>query len=448
MRLPAIQAVGLMSGHLLALTQSIIVNKFINRIAILGSGTALAQLANIVATPLLAFLYSPSDFGTMAVFMGVVIIIGSLAGLCYEAAIILPEDREEARSVGLLSLTIAAVVSLLAGVILCAVQSLGYVDLLSPWKLLLLIPIGVFALGAFNAGCNWRMRSDDVKALSIASIIRTVGALFCQIVAALLGFQQLGLILGRLIGQVSATLYVFRSTDLVKWDAPSFRVDSLAVAARKHRSFPFYRAPQSFLALLTEQIPAFALGFLFGSGPAGLYWLAHRVLKLPCTVLSEAAAKVYYSECARRYRRSEAILYFTLKTVFGLAGIAILPSILLFVFSPILFGILGDEWRQAGDYGRWLSIWTFFVFCCSPVMIVFAVMEKQSLLLKIDTISMFLRVIMIGYLSYFGSAMLMVIFISIFESVKIFITTALIFILCQSVDKREQSLRVGGDELS
>lgn len=428
--------------------QSILSNRLVNRVAVLGSGTALAQLANILATPLLTYLYSPANFGTMAIFMGVIFIVGSLASLCYEAAIILPEDHKEAYQIGALALLISAVISVLSGVVFGALQFLDYVDSISYWWVFLFTPVGVFAISTFNIGCHWRMRSDDVKALSAANIIRTLGAGLVQILAGLLGFTYLGLILGRLVGQVSATFYIVRSISIISDQTMRLKVSDLKKTANRYCLFPIFKAPQSLLALITEQVPAFALGLFFGAAPAGLYWLSHRILKLPCTILSEATGRVFYSECARRYRRSQVIFPFALRTVSGLACIAVVPCIALFFFSSPLFGILGEEWRQAGDYGRWLVIWIFFVFCCSPIMSVFSILEKHNILFVIDLFAMILRVLMIIYLSHSQDDIFMVMAIALFESLKISFTVLVVLILCRQVDYQAQQERNDIDEIS
>ena len=432
---PRASAEKLFYRHWVIRFRSIAKNQLVARVAVLGSGTAFAQLANILATPILTHIYLPADFGEMAIFMGIVVINGSMANLCYEAAIILPEDKNEARRIGLLSLIIAVCSSILLGMVFIVADLFFYSNFVSQWWILLLMPAGIFSLGAFNVGCNWRMRSDDVRTLSIANIIRTLGALLLQLLAGLAGFTGFGLIVGRLFGQISATLYVFRRIDLLEKGATILSLKPLKETAKNYSFFPIFRAPQSLLALVTEQIPAFALGFFFGPEPAGLYWIANRILKLPCTILSEATAKVYYSECARRHRREQSILPLLIKTVSSLASIAIIPSLLLFLFAPELFSILGAGWRPAGDYGCWLTIWMFFVFCCSPIMMSFAILEKQNVLLLIDIIAMVFRVLVIFLSSRFNDEITMIAWMCIFESVKIIMTALIIFLFCQRADR-------------
>ena len=59
----------------------------------LASGTMFAQILTIVVSPIVTRLYSPEDYGTMALFVSIVAIVGLIACLSYEFAIVLPEKE-------------------------------------------------------------------------------------------------------------------------------------------------------------------------------------------------------------------------------------------------------------------------------------------------------------------------------------------------------------------
>ncbi len=72
----------------------------------LASGTAIAQLMLVLATPLLTRLYTPADYGTLAVYSSTLTVLLVLASLRYESAIPLPEDEDVAGSVLALTLLV------------------------------------------------------------------------------------------------------------------------------------------------------------------------------------------------------------------------------------------------------------------------------------------------------------------------------------------------------
>ena len=60
------------------------------------TGTVLAQALGILAMPIITRLFAPDVFGLAAVFSSITAIIGVVACLRYEIAIMLPENHAEA----------------------------------------------------------------------------------------------------------------------------------------------------------------------------------------------------------------------------------------------------------------------------------------------------------------------------------------------------------------
>ncbi len=396
---------------------------FLRHIALLGSGTAIAQIANIAATPILAALYDPASFGTMVVYMGIVMIVGTMSCLTYEAAILLPEFDDEALSLMQLCFILMTATSFLVllGLLLAHVV-LGNDDLLSHWSLIVLMPLGVLSLGSLNAGNQWSIRSDRFKNVSIASIIRSICGLVVQVLAGLSGAMAIGLVLGRIAGQCAASAFVLVACRLSVKDVVPRDVVSLKRAAARHFRFPLYKAPQSIITLLSDQMPAFALAAFFGPASAGLYWMADRILTLPSTVVSEATAKVFYRECVKLRQAQESMRTLFLITISFLSLVALLPAIIVYFYAPDVFAILGDEWKLAGYYAQWIILWAFFKFSFSPVMTIYMITDQQSRLLTIDSCAIVCRAIIVCSCFFFSDPLNFVMILCIFESLKILLT--------------------------
>ncbi|NCC31504.1 MAG: lipopolysaccharide biosynthesis protein, partial [Chloroflexia bacterium] len=61
-------------------------NAFARSVSILVGGTAGLQLLSILTAPIYTRLYTPSDFGVLAVFVGLLSLIIIIASLRYELA--------------------------------------------------------------------------------------------------------------------------------------------------------------------------------------------------------------------------------------------------------------------------------------------------------------------------------------------------------------------------
>ncbi len=84
---------------------------------VVGGATLIGQGAVLLAAPVLARLYQPSDFGLLAVFAGVLSVLVAVASLSIRSAIPIAADRDEAVHLLLLSNTISVVAGLLVAVV-------------------------------------------------------------------------------------------------------------------------------------------------------------------------------------------------------------------------------------------------------------------------------------------------------------------------------------------
>ncbi|MCS5582709.1 MAG: oligosaccharide flippase family protein, partial [Pseudomonadales bacterium] len=135
-----------------AVLQRVPKSRFVRSVSILAGGTAAGQLIVIAASPILTRLYSPEDFGMLAVYGGVLGILGVIASLRYQLAIPLPDTDREALHIVALSLLI---VGLMTGIVWLAVVLAGqeFVALLNTPELaeyLWLLPVGLFLVGVFQ----------------------------------------------------------------------------------------------------------------------------------------------------------------------------------------------------------------------------------------------------------------------------------------------------------
>lgn len=71
-------------------------NDFLRSVTVLAGGTAAAQLLMVLLLPVLTRLYSPQDFNTLSVYLGLLSIFSVVATLRFELAISLPEEDGEA----------------------------------------------------------------------------------------------------------------------------------------------------------------------------------------------------------------------------------------------------------------------------------------------------------------------------------------------------------------
>src|SRR4051794_2925578 len=86
---------------------------FARSVVTLASGTAIAQFLLALAMPVLTRLYTPAQYGALAVYSSILTVLVVVASLRYEAAIPLPEDDRTAGSLLVLTFLLLAIMAAL-----------------------------------------------------------------------------------------------------------------------------------------------------------------------------------------------------------------------------------------------------------------------------------------------------------------------------------------------
>ncbi len=148
---------------------------FFHNLLMLMSGGVLAQIINLSFAPVLSRLYDPQLFGLLSVYVSVTSIIGIVATLRYDLALVLPKSENDAANLLGLSLLCAAGVSLVTAAIGIPFKTQIAVLTNSPelrsWMWLL--PISIF-LYAILQTCNaWSTRQKQFPRITVCQVVRS-----------------------------------------------------------------------------------------------------------------------------------------------------------------------------------------------------------------------------------------------------------------------------------
>ncbi|MFW3616422.1 lipopolysaccharide biosynthesis protein [Billgrantia antri] len=349
---------------------------FARGVSVLVGGTAGAQLLTIAAAPLLTRLYTPEDFGLLAVFTAFLALFTVLAAGRYELAIPLPENDQDAANLVLLGLLCVTVTAGLAalGVLFWSAPialALGIPDL-APY--LWLVPFGILFIGTYQVFNKWAVRVRRFDQVARTRIWQALGTLGMQIGASPLG--PVGLLGGQATGQgVGAA-----GLALSALSRPEFRRCSLVgmgLQARRYKNFPIYSTWTGLFNTGSLQLAPIVFVALYGATVAGLYGLTLRILTMPISLIGQAVGNVFLSHAPEARRRNELpALVETLHRKLAILGI---PSLVcLMVIGPEFFAtIFGEEWRKAGVYAQWMLPWLYIQFQWSPLSMLASVLELQ-----------------------------------------------------------------------
>jgi len=359
---------------------------FISNVIKLIGATLFAQILSILASPIVTRLYDPEAYGLFAVFLSIIGIFGPLVCLRYNLAVMLPASDRDASSVLWISIISAIVLSLaFAPLLLIFGQDLE-VLLNAPGlsRLLLFVPVTMFAFGIFQSLTAWLMRTGKFGRLSAAQMARSVGVVGVQITAGLAGFATGGsLIVAALVGYIggSATM----GTVMLRNDSATLRAGfnwtAFRNGAQRYKKFPLYDTWSSLLTTVSWELPVFLLSSFFSVPVVGAYSLCFTVLQMPMSLVSSTLGQVFYPAAAAAKHIGESVLaHMVEEIVVRVFSLGIMPFAVLTVLGEPLFTIVfGSSWTEAGVFAQILAPSIFIIFLTSPISSIFSVLELQQI---------------------------------------------------------------------
>lgn len=383
-------------------------SSFAKNVSVLASGTIIGQAAPILFSPILSRLFSPQEFGSLAIFLAIASFISNVSMFRYEFAIVLPKKDRDALHVVSLSISILFLVTLLTscflGLFRFKICNFFNEPQLVNW--LLLIPLYIFIQGVWRLLNYWSTRKGNFKDIAIGNILRTYGNSIISVGLGVLSLgKNVGLILGTVIGQLFETTFLlFQRGKIIKVAIKNIKKVYLKEYAMKYKRFLFIDTPHVIIDNINNQGSPFIIAYYFSKQSLGYYSFMMRILRLPVALIGSSISQVLYRTIAHSHANGENIGKKVKKITFVLFLFSFIPSLILFFFAPSLFAfVFGDEWRIAGEYASILSLYMCTHFVVSSLSFVPYVIGQMKFDFIFSTICNLLFVILLATSSAFGN---------------------------------------------
>jgi O-antigen/teichoic acid export membrane protein len=375
---------------------------FVRSVAILSSA-ALIQNALVLATsPILSRLFSPAEFGVAGLLYAFAALPTVASTGHYFLAIMQTRKRVESVNIIVLSWLIVLSTSFLA----CMIVTLIYY---SPGIFsgfggqlganIFFIPASMLLEAGRTVGRIWEVRHADYRSLFRNRMVDTGAMIISQITAGFAGIGAIGLIGGRLLGLGASacdTFYTF-ARDIGRSGRKSVRLGKLKQVARRYWRFPVYQTPAELLGSFCRQIPPILLATYFSVEAVGLYWLANRILARPTLLFGADMNRVFVQRVADEKGRERDPTRLFVKITLVMAGLSLPPFLLIIAFGPELFSFFfGGEWHRAGEYARWMSLFSFGSLCVLPARSMTTVYGLQRLYAIVESLRVLLGAVSIA----------------------------------------------------
>jgi O-antigen/teichoic acid export membrane protein len=370
---------------------------FLGDVSKLSSGTFGAQLMAFAATPVLTRIFAPEAFGTAGFVATLAGIIGGVACLRYDPAIVLPEEDATAANLYAGSVMSALAVALFtAGLILVAadaVQTVLHAPGIGPY--LWLVPPMVLFAGLNHASTYWTIRTKQFGRLSISKVIDTVVKIALQLGLGLCGWISGGiLILGAAAGQALATGFlcarIWRLDGRLLKNA--IRPSRIKRALQRYIKFPKFVIGSGLLVDASLKLPVFFIAYFFSARELGYFVLVQLVLRIPLNLVGQSISSVFFQRAAELKTDPQRLAARVVELYTFLNAFIILPALVLAFFGDDLVAfVFGAGWAEAGTYLQIIVFAALIEFVTAPLGPLFNVLEKQKAALGFNVLLMAAR---------------------------------------------------------
>lgn len=354
-------------------------SNFFKNVALLASGTAITQLIQLAAIPVLTRLYSPDAFGQFAIYMSLSVLLALVSTGRLELAVVIPKSDSDAKniinSIFLINLFVL-LFSLLLGLAIYSTD----VDIEFSFSVFFIAPLCVFAIGISQALTYWGIRKKQWHGLNHSRIYKSLTTVVTSIALGLSAFSSFGLEIGVILGYMVGVYFLFQACNRDEFHLNTiFDWSIFKDILNRYAHFPKVTLPSSLVESASREVVPIALALLHSTSVVGFLSLAQRVASAPTTLISSAIGEVFLNEASKSYQ-----LYGSCNTVFidtakRLTAIGLPSFSLAYFLSPWFFEVaFGAEWRISGEYIQILVPMLFSQFIASPLSCLFMIAEQNK----------------------------------------------------------------------
>lgn len=359
-------------------------------------GTALAQAIPLMAAPFLARLYTPEQFGALALLLAIANPISLVVCGRYELAVTIPREDERAGVLVRLGSLVAIASTVVLGglIVLFRIPLSGLLGGSGAMMSLVLAPVLFGMMGAFQPLNNWLIRRQAFRAMGMNKMVQTS---VITMVSMGLGWGSVhhGLCMAYIAGWAA-----YLGVGLLQARQHGFRFGPLDPAAllqagRDHLDFPLYNALPALLHTATLSIPVLFMVRTFGEEATGQLNLCRQTVFLPVTFFATTWMQVYMQRASRSIIERHAVLPGLRKGLLVLASAALVIAAVLLLAGPVLFGwVFGPAWTEAGVYARWMAVSIAMQFIVTPLSVLLPPLGRIR---QFSTWQMAYFVLVLGY---------------------------------------------------
>ena len=374
-------------------------NRFVKSVAVLVSGTAMAQAIGYLVAPLITRVYNAEELGDLGVYMRAVGFLAAVSTLRYELSLPLPKRDDHSFLLYRLALRIALYV--LASVAVAA--GVAVVFFPRSWNTLLFLGITLLSalfLVITNLGTNWAIRTGSYSQISFSKVVYAGSSNLLRLAFGWLGLGVTGLLVASLIGYIAGALRF--GLGFLKLRRGFSDISSLRktyALGLEHRDFPMINLPHTVVDLGRDLAIALIISWVFTKEVFGYYSHAYAMLRLPVALIGASIGQVLYNRATEVLHKKGNVRRLIVRATVALFAMSIPVFVLVYAFGiPVFRFVFGEEWWQAGAYAEHMALWLLFSFVSSSLSMLPIVLKRQRAFFLLSLVGTAMQFIGFGLL--------------------------------------------------
>ncbi|MEO0244383.1 MAG: oligosaccharide flippase family protein, partial [candidate division WOR-3 bacterium] len=230
-------------------------DEFNKNVAILSGGIAVSQLIPILVSPALTRLYSPQDFGILAIFVSITTILSVIANGRYELAVMLPEKDDDAINIAAVAFIVNVIFSFFCLFLIIFFKShlLRILKMESMGIWAYFIPLTSFFIALFNLLNYTNNRFKLYRDIAKSNIYKSISYALVKLILGFFKTGAGGLIIGQITSQFVANSKLFdniKKTGLLA----SISLRQIKELAKLYSNFPTFSVLAGLINTLAYQL--------------------------------------------------------------------------------------------------------------------------------------------------------------------------------------------------
>lgn len=354
------------------------------------SGEGIGRAIGFMTAPFITRLYTPSDFGILAVFASLCVLCYPFCTLRYTLAIPLHSNEK----IGINSLAACLLILVINTVIIGITLVFFHSPVLSFFSsenidaFWYFIPLAFLLNGTAEVLSYYSTRYRDFSTIAKVTVVQKIIGASTNIVLGLFRFNVIGLLIGNILAESGGlSLYIRTYWKRLKEGSRNVTWKKICFVLKRYMDFPLYRIPSQILLKASGSLPILYFAWHSGTDTTGQISLAITMLSAPVAVVCRSVGKAFYGEIASLGKKSgKEISTLTVRIMTRLFVVSIIPFTLIICFGPLIFRrFFGVEWSQSGTFARYLCFYLIFRFVYSPISDgIFNVFEQQKLVFRLE----------------------------------------------------------------